>query len=133
MKAFDNGLMTAWDTLKRFLIRLTMIYYWKRWALLIPQITLLVGTNPTFLIVCFNVNLENCYSDPSNITCGVPQESILGPLQFLIYVNDIPKTVKSNLLLYADNSCLVFQGKDVIRFEKQLNRDCTNYLQMMCR
>ena len=70
----------------------------------------------------FRVNLENCYSDPSNITCGVPQGSILGPLLFLIYVNDMPQAVKSNLFLYADDSCLVFQGNDV----KQLNEDFTN-------
>ena len=72
------------------------------------------------------VNLENCYSDPSIITCGVPQGSILGPLLFLIYVNDMPQAVKSNLFLYADDSCLVFQGKDVIEIEKQLNEDFTN-------
>ena len=74
----------------------------------------------------FRVNLENCYSDPSNITCGVPQESILGPLVFLIYVNDVPQAVKLNLFLYADESCPVFQGKDVIEIEKQLNGDFTN-------
>ena len=67
----------------------------------------------------FRVNLRNCYSDPSNITCGVPQGSILGPLLFLIYVNDMPQAVKSNLSLYADDSSLIFQGNDVINIEKQ--------------
>ena len=57
----------------------------------------------------FRVNLENCYSDLSNITYGVTQGSILGPLLFFIYVNDMPLDVKSNLFLYADDSCLVFQ------------------------
>ena len=65
------------------------------------------------------VNLENCYLDPSIIIFGVPQGSILGPLLFLIYVNDMPQAVKSNLFLYADNSSLVFQGKDVIEIEKK--------------
>ena len=74
----------------------------------------------------FRVNLENCYSDPSNITCGVPQGSVLGPLLFLIYMNDMPQAVKSNLFLYADNSDLAFQGKDFIEIEKQLNEDFTN-------
>ena len=74
----------------------------------------------------FRVNLENCYSDPSHITCGVPQGSILQPLLFLIYLNDMPQAVQSNLFLYADDSCLVFQGKDVIEIEKQLNKDFTN-------
>ena len=50
----------------------------------------------------------------------------MGPLLFLIYVNDMPQAVKSNLFLYADDSCLVFQGKDVIEIEKQLNEDFTN-------
>ena len=72
------------------------------------------------------VNLENCYSDPSNITCGVPQGSILGPVLVFIYVNGKIQAVKSNLFLYADDSCLVFQGKDVIEIEKQLNEDFTN-------
>ena len=38
----------------------------------------------------------------------------------------MPQAIKSNLLLYADDSCLVFQGKDVIEIEKQLNKDFTN-------
>ena len=52
-----------------------------------------------------------------------PQGSILGLLLFLIYVNDVSQTVKSNLFLYPDGSCLVFKGKDVIEIEKQLNKD----------
>ena len=56
----------------------------------------------------FRVNLKNCYSDHSNITCGVVHGSILGLLLFPIYVNDMSYVVKSNLFLYADNSYLVF-------------------------
>ena len=67
----------------------------------------------------FRVNLENCYSHPSNIKCGVPQGSILGSLLSLIYMNDMPQAVKSNCFLFADDYCLVFQGKDVIEIEKQ--------------
>ena len=80
----------------------------------------------------FRVNLENCYSDPSNITCRVPQGSILELLMFLIYVNEMPHAVKSNLFLYADDSCLAFQGKDVIEIEKQLNKDYANISEWFC-
>ena len=36
------------------------------------------------------------------------------------------QAVKSSLFLYADDSCLIFQGKDVIEIEKQLNGDFKN-------
>ena len=66
------------------------------------------------------INLENSSSEVSSISCGVPKGSILGPLLFLIYVNDMPMTVKCNLFLYADDTCLVFQSKKVKDIEKQL-------------
>ena len=43
----------------------------------------------------------------------------MGPLLFLIYVNDMPQVVKSNLLWYADNSCLIYQHKDIANIEKK--------------
>ena len=58
------------------------------------------------------VNLGNCYSDPSNILCGVLKESILGPLLFLIYVNNMYQAVKSNPFLYGIDSCRSFQGRN---------------------
>ena len=44
----------------------------------------------------------------------------------LIYVNDMPMAVKCNLFLYADDTCLVFQSKNVKDIEKQLNEDFAN-------
>ena len=41
-------------------------------------------------------------------------------------MNGKPQAVKSNLFLYADDSYHVFQGKNIIEIEKQLNRDFTN-------
>ena len=56
----------------------------------------------------------------------MPQGSILGPLLFLIHVNDVKQTVSSDLLLYADDSCLVFQHKHVTEIETYLNNDFSN-------
>ena len=49
----------------------------------------------------FIISIENAYLDKASITCGVPQGSIMGPLLFLIYINNMPKAVGSELLLYA--------------------------------
>ncbi len=46
------------------------------------------------------------------ITCGVLQGSILGPLLFLCYVNDMPVSIQSKLLLYADDSVLLVSHRD---------------------
>ena len=51
---------------------------------------------------------------------------ILGHLLFLIYENYMSYVVKSNLLLYDDDSFLVLLRKNVKEIEKQLNEDFTN-------
>ena len=55
----------------------------------------------------------------------MPQGPILGPLLFLIYVN-MSMAVECNLFLYADDTCLVFQSKNIKDIEKQLNKDFAN-------
>ena len=66
----------------------------------------------------FLVNIESKLSDFGNILCGVPQGSILGPMLFLIYVNDMPQAITSTLLLYAGDSCILYQHKDVVQIVK---------------
>lgn len=53
-------------------------------------------------------------SSAKPITCGVPQGSILGPLLFLIYINNITETkVHGRLTLYADDTCLFYFGNSL--------------------
>ena len=53
------------------------------------------------------VEFENSKSDKCKIECGVPQGSILGPLLYLIYVNDIAQCTESHILSFADDTTLV--------------------------
>ena len=53
------------------------------------------------------VEISGVFSEFRSVTCGVPQGSILGPLLFLIYVNDMKAAVNYKLLLYADDSALL--------------------------
>ena len=52
----------------------------------------------------FKVNIDKKFSDPGNLNCSIPQGSILGPLWFLLYVNNMPEAVKCDLFLYADDN-----------------------------
>jgi len=52
------------------------------------------------------VTLNGSYSDFSLIESGVPQGSVLGPLLFLIYFNDLEKNIKSNVKFFADDTML---------------------------
>ena len=71
----------------------------------------------------FWVNIKNKYSSTAKIECGVPQGSMLGPfLPFLLFINDMKQAVDCDLLLYADESCLVYQN-DVSKIQQNLNKN----------
>jgi len=50
------------------------------------------------------VGIRGTYSNWSAVTSGVPQRTILGPILFLIYINDIPNIVNSSVKLFADDT-----------------------------
>ena len=57
------------------------------------------------------------------IEAGVPQGSRLGPLLFIIYINDIIERLESDILIFADDCSLLACGKDPAETAEQLNRD----------
>ena len=69
------------------------------------------------------IDIKGTLSDRGEVTCGVPQDSILGPLLFLIYVNDMESAVDCDLLLYADDSALLIRGKNIIDIEQKLSEE----------
>lgn len=52
------------------------------------------------------VVIQGCSSSLENVTSGVPQGSVLGPALFLIYINDICRTLTSTIRLFADDALL---------------------------
>ena len=59
------------------------------------------------------VEMDGKRSSHQNIYCGVPQGSILGPLLYLIYVNDISKSCKCNILFFADDTTIYLSNSDL--------------------
>ena len=57
--------------------------------------------------------MNDIYSSQQLRTCGVPQGSILGPLLFSVYINDLPRASKFETRLYADDTALMLSGMDL--------------------
>ena len=72
------------------------------------------------------VTINNTNSSLKSIDIGVPQGSILGPLLFLIYINDIPNSVKCTPRLFADDTCLLIGAPSTTILENQLKDDLNN-------
>ena len=62
-------------------------------------------------------------SEKSDIKSGVPQGSVLGPLLFLIYINDLESDIKSNINIFADNTMLYSIVNDPHTSAHDLNHD----------
>jgi hypothetical protein len=64
------------------------------------------------------------YVSKEMITHGVPQESVLGPLLFLLYVNDIQNcSNKLNFYLFADDTNMLYSDKNLKSLEKPVNTE----------
>ena len=78
----------------------------------------------------FLVCIDNFFSEAGTLKYCVPQCSILGPLLFLLYINDLPQSLSdAGSNLYADNTCTFYQHEDVKKFENALNNEFSSLCQ----
>ena len=52
-----------------------------------------------------------------DVECGVPQGSVLGPLHFILYVNDMRNALQTIPRLFADDTCLFLTAKNIVDLE----------------
>ena len=69
------------------------------------------------------VVLNGSSADYSLVNSGVPQGSVIGPLLFLIYINDLENNIKSNVKFFADDTMLFSIVKDPTPSADELNHD----------
>ena len=69
------------------------------------------------------VVLNGKNSEWRRISAGVPQGSVLGPLFFLVYINDLVENINSDIKLFADDTSLFSVVENVTRSADELNRD----------
>ena len=73
------------------------------------------------------VQVDGCSSESTYMMTGVPQGSILGPLLFMIYFNDVVDQVcQCEILMYADDTVLYYGSKDVLAIERVLTKELKN-------
>ena len=69
------------------------------------------------------VTIDGYTSEVKELKAGVPQGSRLGPLLWILYANDIIDDIESDILLFADDTCMFVEGKNATETAEILNRD----------
>jgi hypothetical protein len=77
--------------------------------------------HPFFLALVFVITLHR--SSVGNIKGRVPQGSVLGPLLFILYINDITEDIQSLSRLFADDTSLSYSSSNINEIEQRLNSD----------
>ena len=123
-ESIDNGkfgcglfidLRKAFDTVNHEILLLKLEHYGIR-GILLDWFKSYLSNRKQF--VCIN----GISSSLKDISCGVPQGSVLGPLLFLLYINDLPNISKIlNFYLFADDTNIYYENENLAQMEKIIN------------
>ena len=78
------------------------------------------------------VTINNFDSKENVVEIGVPQGSVLGPLFFLIYINDLALCSNLDVTLYADDSVLTLSHKDALSLQNKINQELHKIEKWLC-
>ena len=78
------------------------------------------------------VQCGSAKSEPRLLKLGVPQGSILGPLLFLIHIDDLTRTIKDcKIQIYADDTAISFSHENANIIEETLTNEMTNIVEWL--
>ena len=69
------------------------------------------------------VMVDGVKSEAVSIKAGIPQGSRLGPVLFILYINDIKENLESDILIFADDTTLLANASDPNETSQKINRD----------
>lgn len=80
------------------------------------------------------VKLNNSMSDSLPVEYGVPQGTVLGPLLFLLYINDIVGVVENcGVELFADDTMIYISGTNLMQMQQKVNQDLEHLFHWLCK
>ena len=78
------------------------------------------------------VKILQCKSSRQKVSCGVPQGSSLGPILFLMYINDLPLASQFDTTLFADDTFLLLSDSSILNLERRVNEQLENIDKWFC-